>query len=192
MTPTLTPTRTPPEGDTKLRDRSTSDIDREFESLVFEYEPRGRSFTSWLAIAAAIVFAIALLVTALLLDRSTEVLDVSGSDVHLQNQADEIADQVAIPDVMGSDMHLLNLAPETVTTDVTGSDVHLQNLADEIAVPDVSGSDMHLLNLAPEDLTTDVTGSDVHLQNLADELAVADVTGSDVHLQNLADEIAGS
>ena len=211
MTPTLTPTRTP-EPDTKFRDRSMADIDREFEALVFEPDTGGHWYTGWtlvgwLALAAAFVAAIVLLVVSIN-DQAPTLEDVSGSDVHLQNIADELAaTTVAVPDVLGSDTHLQNLADtlapdvsgsdvhltnlaDTLAPDVTGSDVHLQNLADEIAVTDVTGSDMHLQNLADQGGTTDVSGSDMHLQNLADE-AAADVSGSDVHLQNLADDLAG-
>jgi hypothetical protein len=192
MTPTLTPTRTP-EPDTRLRDRSMAEIDREFEALVFEPDTGGHWYTGWtlvgwLALAAAFVAAIVLLVVSIN-DQAPTLDDVSGSDVHLQNIADGLAATVAVPDVLGSDVHLQNLADEAVTTDVTGSDVHLQNLADTLA-PDVTGSDVHLQNLADEVTATDVTGSDVHLQNLADEGTTTDVTGSDVHLQHLADEAA--
>jgi hypothetical protein len=59
--------------------------------------------------------------------------DVAGSDVHLQNRADDIARQSL--DVAGSDVHLQNQADDIArqTLDVAGSDVHLQNQADDIA-----------------------------------------------------------
>jgi hypothetical protein len=66
-------------------------------------------------------------------DARTEVPAAAGlgSDVHLQNQADEIASQTV---GLGSDVHLQNLADEIASQTVdVGSDVHLANMAAEAA-----------------------------------------------------------
>ncbi len=56
-----------------------------------------------------------------------------GSDVHLHNQAAEIAARTELSN--GSDVHLANQAAEIAAgeTEVSGSDVHLANQAAEIA-----------------------------------------------------------
>ncbi len=109
MTTTRTPTRIPTEPD-KARQLSTAEVDREFDSMVREtrareqqpeFEPGTRSpMMTWLAVAAAVVAALALLVTAAILDRPDPVQDASGSDVHLQN----LADEATVADVRGSDV----------------------------------------------------------------------------------------
>jgi hypothetical protein len=58
---------------------------------------------------------------------------VVGSDVHLQNQAAELAEQAQ--SVSGSDVHLQNLAAELAdqAPAISGTDVYLQNQAAELA-----------------------------------------------------------
>jgi hypothetical protein len=97
--------------------------------------------------------------------RTAAPADVAGSDVHLENQAAEIAAEVRA---------------------ASGSDVHLENQAAEI---EAQATAEHLDTQAA---AIAASGSDVHLQNQATEIAAQalSVSGSDVHLENQAAEIA--
>jgi hypothetical protein len=98
---------------------------------------RTRRGLSWLAVGAALAASVGFAVVVLKSGGNSSdrpaitPAAVNGSDVHLYNQAAEIAARSA---VNGSDVHLYNQAAEIAARSaVNGSDVHLYNQAAEIA-----------------------------------------------------------
>jgi hypothetical protein len=132
-------TTVPDEHDTLTRDPSTG---VETSDTREPGPPARRSRTailSWVGVGAALAAAVAFVVAVVVSGDDTSErpavapADIVGSDQHLANQANDIADRTL--DVTGSDQHLTNQANDIAdrTLDVTGSDQHLVNQANDIA-----------------------------------------------------------
>lgn len=147
MTPTTAPTR--PDQDTTTRSAEPQVRKTEQPTRDPKPAPSGPGL-GWIVIAVAFVAAIGLVIAAVTGggpdQGGIDPADVVGSDVHLENLADDVASRHL--DVIGSDQHLLNQAAELAPPDVSGSDQHLLNQAEELAPPTRPGSDQHLHNLA--------------------------------------------